>query len=141
MAGFFDSVGVATRGYDPNIAKKARGTIAMRGREIGTGVTNQVTTGLQNRGLGRSAGMLNAVGLGARAQGDYLSQAGTAFDQSEQDFTESNRRFDTGIGLALKRLFLENKWNKDAQPGWQDILGALIGGGAQAAGAAAGKPS
>jgi hypothetical protein len=140
MNGFFDSISVGRRGYDPILAKKARANIAGRGREIGTGVTNQVTTGLQNRGLGRSAGMLNAVGLGTQAQSGYLANAGQQFNEGEQQFTEGNRRFDTGIGLALKQLFLQRKKDEESQPGWMDILGSLIGGGAQVGAAALGKP-
>jgi hypothetical protein len=139
MNGFFDSVSVGTRRFDPVLAKRARANINAQGRGIGIGTANQIGTGLLNRGLGNSAGIYGAAGAGGRAQGDFLSKYLLNFDLGEQDFTENARRFDTGTALALKQMFLQRKRDEEAQPGWLDVLGSMIGGGAQVGAARLGR--
>ena len=57
---------VAPRRYDPVLAARQNANIARQARGVGMGLTNQITQGLQNRGLGRSAGVFNAAGAGSR---------------------------------------------------------------------------
>ena len=107
---------VAPRRYDPVLAARQNANIAGQARGVGMGLTNQITQGLQNRGLGRSAGVFNAASAGARAQGDTLSQYQLGADLNEQNFTESARQFDTNTILAIRNLLLRMQEIKNNKP-------------------------
>ena len=107
---------VPPRRYDPVLAARQSANIAGQARGVGMGLTNQIVAGLRNRGLGRSAGVFNAAGAGARAQGDVLSRYQLGADLGEQNFTEGARQFDTNTILAIRNLLLKMREIENNKP-------------------------
>ena len=91
-------------GIPAGIERRFRSELASTAFGAGGGAANQITRGLQRRGLSKSSAFLSAPQVGARVAGDISSRGNLAFDIENARLAEAGRRGDIQSGLSFADL-------------------------------------